>query len=202
VHDFGPVPPERTIHILAQACHSLAEAHEGGLIHRDVKPANIYVCRYGLDWDFVKLLDFGLVKTNAGSEAVGRQLTIAGVIAGTPAYMSPEIGTGNPDVDWRADIYALGAVGYWLVTGQPVFDGSTPMQIVMAHIQKAPVPPSRRTEQKIPAELEEILACRRRTPTTGPRQCRTGQRPGDPSRDPWTQGGDAGGSKRHSASRS
>jgi tRNA A-37 threonylcarbamoyl transferase component Bud32 len=190
VHDFGPVPPERTIHILAQACHSLAEAHEGGLIHRDVKPANIYVCRYGLDWDFVKLLDFGLVKTNAGSEAVGRQLTVAGVVAGTPAYMSPEIGMGNPDVDWRADIYALGAVGYWLLTGQPVFEGSTPMQVVMAHIQKAPLPPSRRTDQKIPGELEEILlACLQKDPNNRPQTMQElGQRlKAIPLENPWTQ---------------
>ncbi len=190
VHDFGPVPPERAIHILAQACHSLAEAHEGGLIHRDVKPANIYVCRYGLDWDFVKLLDFGLVKTNAGSEAAGRQLTVAGVIAGTPAYMSPEIGMGNPDVDWRADIYALGAVGYWLLTGKSVFEGSTPMQIVMAHIQKAPVPPSRRTDQKIPAELEEILlACLQKDPNNRPQTMNElAQRlKAVPLESPWTQ---------------
>jgi serine/threonine-protein kinase len=169
VREFGPVPPERAIQILVQACHSLAEAHEGGLIHRDVKPANIYVCRYGLDWDFVKLLDFGLVKANAGPDALGRQLTMAGVIAGTPAYMSPEIGMGNPDVDWRADIYSLGCVGYWLLTGQTVFEGSTPMQIVMSHIQKAPVPPSRRTDQKIPAGLEEtLLACLQKDPNNRP----------------------------------
>jgi len=169
VSQFGPVPPERAIRILTQACHSLAEAHQGGLIHRDVKPANIYVCRYGLDWDFVKLLDFGLVKRTGVPDEPGRQLTVAGVIAGTPGYMSPEIGQGSPDVDWRADIYALGAVGYWLLTGQPVFEGSTPMQIVMAHIQKPPVPPSRRTDQKIPAELEEILlACLRKDPNDRP----------------------------------
>src|SRR5207247_2233940 len=99
VQEFGPAPAERAVHILVQACHSLAEAHQGGLIHRDVKPANIYVCRYGLDWDFVKVLDFGLVKTTGPAAQDGRQLTVAGLVAGTPAYMPPEIGAGNPDFD-------------------------------------------------------------------------------------------------------
>ncbi|HSS43849.1 MAG TPA: serine/threonine-protein kinase, partial [Thermoanaerobaculia bacterium] len=111
VSEFGPVPPERAIHILLQACHSLGEAHQGGLIHRDVKPANIYVCRYGLDWDFVKLLDFGLVKSAGWTDPKEKQLTMAGVLAGTPGYMSPEMGAGSPDIDWRTDIYALGCVG-------------------------------------------------------------------------------------------
>src|SRR5215471_8823804 len=165
---FGPLPAERAIHVMVQACHSLAEAHQGGLIHRDVKPANIYVCRYGLDWDFVKLLDFGLVKTT-GVPDDRRQLTLAGVIAGTPQYMPPEIGMGNPDIDWRADIYALGCVGYWLLTGQPVFDGATPMQIVMAHVQTAPVPLSQRATQKVPRELEQLLmACLRKDPNDRP----------------------------------
>ncbi len=154
---FGPVPVERAVHILVQACHSLAEAHQGGLIHRDVKPANIYVCRYGLDWDFVKLLDFGLVKSAQAFEE-GRPLTVAGVIAGTPGYMSPEMGLGNPDVDWRADIYALGCVGYWLLTGKPVFDsGGSPVQTLMDHIQKQPPAPSMRTAEAIPPELDAIL---------------------------------------------
>ena len=155
---FGPVPVERAVHILTQASHSLAEAHQGGLIHRDVKPANVYVCRYGLDWDFVKVLDFGLVKNAQLPTEDGKPLTVAGVIAGTPGYMAPEMGLGNPDVDWRADIYALGAVGYWLLTGKPVFDsGSSPMQALMDHIQKSPEAPSERTSQQIPPELDAIL---------------------------------------------
>ncbi len=158
VSKFGPQPPERAIHILTQACHSLAEAHQGGLIHRDVKPANIYVCRYGLDWDFVKLLDFGLVKNAQMPVEGGRPLTVAGVVAGTPGYMAPELGLGNPDVDWRADIYALGCVGYWLLSGKPVFDGaSSPMQTLMDHIQKPPPAVSQRAEGRIPRELDFIL---------------------------------------------
>ncbi|HEY6928700.1 MAG TPA: serine/threonine-protein kinase [Thermoanaerobaculia bacterium] len=169
VTEFGPLPAERAIFILIQACQSLAEAHQGGLIHRDVKPANIYVCRYGLEWDFVKILDFGLVKTAGLTDERGRQLTVAGMIAGTPGYMSPEIGSGSPDVDWRADVYAIGCVAYWLVTGQPVFDGTNPMQIVMAHIQKQPVPPSRRTTIPIPEALEQIiLDCLRKDPNERP----------------------------------
>ena len=158
VSRFGPQPPERAIHILIQACHSLAEAHQGGLIHRDVKPANIYVCRYGIDWDFVKLLDFGLVKNAQVPVETGRPLTVAGVVAGTPGYMAPEMGLGNPDVDWRADIYALGCVGYWLLTGKPVFDGEgSPMKVLMDHIQKQPPAVSQRTQEPIPLELDSIL---------------------------------------------
>ena len=158
VSTFGPLPPERVAQILIQACHSLGEAHQGGLIHRDVKPANIYVCRYGLDWDFVKVLDFGLVKNPQWSAEEKRPLTVSGVIAGTPGYMAPEMGLGNPDVDWRADIYALGCVGYWLLSGKPVFDsGPSPMQSVMDHIQKPAPPVSTRTKQSVPEELDFIL---------------------------------------------
>ena len=167
VHQFGPLPPERAIFLLEQTCHSLGEAHEGGLIHRDVKPANIYVCRYGPDWDFVKLLDFGLVKNPASNDP--SQVTVAGVIAGTPGYMSPEMGLGSPDVDWRTDIYALGCVAYWLVTGHRVFEEGSPMQVLMDHIQKRPEPPSRRLEGHIPAELDRIiLACLEKDPNNRP----------------------------------
>ncbi len=189
VTEFGAVPPERAIDILRQACHSLAEAHQGGLIHRDVKPANVYICRYGLDWDFVKLLDFGLVKAT-GVPDDRRQLTLAGVIAGTPGYMPPEIGMGNPDIDWRADIYALGCVGYWLLTGQQVFEGATPMQVVMAHVQSAPIPISQRASQEIPRELEQLLmSCLRKDPNDRPQ---TMQELGNalqaiPLKTPWTQ---------------
>ena len=170
VSRFGPQPAERAVHILTQACHSLAEAHQGGLIHRDVKPANIYVCRYGLDWDFVKLLDFGLVKNAQIPVEAGRPLTVAGVVAGTPGYMAPEMGLGNPDVDWRADIYALGCVGYWLLSGKPVFDGEgSPMKILMDHIQKPPPAVSQRTREPIPPELDFVLLqCLSKDPNARP----------------------------------
>jgi serine/threonine-protein kinase len=167
VRRFGPVPPERALYLLEQACHSLAEAHEGGLIHRDVKPANIYVCRYGIDWDFVKLLDFGLVK-NPVTDAASH-VTVAGVIAGTPGYMSPEMGLGSPDVDWRTDIYALGCVAYWLVTGRPVFGEGPAVQVLMDHIHKAPTPPSQVAGTPLPAGLERaILACLEKDPANRP----------------------------------
>ncbi len=167
VNRFGPLPPGRAVFLLEQACHSLAEAHEGGLIHRDVKPANIYVCRYGIDWDFVKLLDFGLVK-NPVADGRG-QVTVAGVIAGTPGYMSPEMGLGSPDVDWRTDIYALGCVAYWMVTGHRVFEEGPPMQILMDHIQKEPLAPSRRIESLLPPELDRvILSCLEKDPNNRP----------------------------------
>jgi serine/threonine-protein kinase len=192
VTSFGPTPPERATHLLIQACHSLAEAHQGGLIHRDVKPANIYACRYGLDWDFVKVLDFGLVKNpEQAAEDKGRPLTVAGVIAGTPGYMAPEMGLGKPDVDWRADIYALGCVGYWLLTGKPVFDASaSPIQSVMDHIQKSPELVSARTKAAIPEELDFILLqCLAKEPNERPQtmQDLAESLRRIPFANPWTQ---------------
>jgi eukaryotic-like serine/threonine-protein kinase len=191
VTQFGALPPERAVDILIQACHSLAEAHQGGLIHRDVKPANIYVCRYGLDWDFVKLLDFGLVKNSPLQAERGRPLTVAGVIAGTPGYMAPEMGLGSPDVDWRADIYALGCVGYWLLTAKPVFDlGSSPMQVLMDHIQKQPPSPSERTTAPIPPALDYILLqCLSKDPNDRPQTMQelAENLAGVPLPEPWTQ---------------
>src|SRR5262249_17742079 len=116
---FGPMEPARTVQLLTQICHSLGEAHTLGLVHRDVKPANIFLCRLGPDYDFVKVLDFGLVKhLDAG---VGQGLTVEQTTAGTPAYMAPEIALGRADADGRADLYSLGCVAYFLLTGQPVF---------------------------------------------------------------------------------
>jgi len=186
----GPLPTAEVLRIGLQIAEGLSAIHELGLIHRDVKPANIYVCRYGLELDFVKLLDFGLVKTTGLTDERGHQLTVAGIIAGTPGYMSPEIGSGSPDVDWRADIYALGCVAYWLVTGLPVFEGANPMQVVMAHIHKQPIPPSRRVTTKIPPALEEIiLDCLKKDPNDRPQ---TMQELGEslrqiPLENPWTE---------------
>ena len=120
VEEFGPVNPARTVYLLRQVCHSLGEAHARGLVHRDVKPANILLCRLGPDHDFVKVLDFGLVKHTAA----GRTMTMVsmdGVIVGTPAYMAPESALGQRDVDARTDLYSLGCVAYYMLTGQPVF---------------------------------------------------------------------------------
>ncbi|MDH3458346.1 MAG: serine/threonine protein kinase, partial [Gemmatimonadota bacterium] len=156
VRQFGPVPAERAVHLLRQVCHSLAEAHEHGLIHRDIKPANIYVCRYGRDLDFVKVLDFGLVK-HRGEREDDVKLTAPDVVGGTPGYISPEQVTGDEPIDGRTDIYSLGCVAYWLLTGQLVFRGPTAMRTMVMHLNEEPVPPSQRTEMKIPAALEQII---------------------------------------------
>src|SRR5262245_18705923 len=146
VRKFGPIPAERAIHILRQICHSLAEAHEAGLIHRDIKPANVFVCRYGREVDFIKVLDFGLVKTlrQGGSDNV--TLTAESIVCGTPAYMAPEQAQGLDRDDARSDIYALGCVAYWLLTGQLVFEGKSSIEVLMHHARTQPTPPSQRTE--------------------------------------------------------
>jgi len=155
VERHGPLPAERVVHILLQACDSLAEAHDRGLIHRDVKPANIHLCRMGRQFDYVKVLDFGIVKLPKRDQ--GTRLTMEGVITGTPAFMAPEVILQDSDIDHRADLYALGCVAYWLLVGVPVFEGATPMKVVMAHVNNPPVPPSQRAELQVPGDLEAIV---------------------------------------------
>jgi len=168
VKQYGPIPAERTIHILRQACYSLAEAHARDLVHRDIKPANIFVCRYGLDYDFTKLLDFGLVKHSGEGPTGEVKLTEVGAFAGTPAYVSPESAMGDP-VDGRTDIYSLGCVAYWLLTGRTVFEAATPMQMLIHHVNDEPEPPSSFTELPIPPELDQIvLECLRKDRTQRP----------------------------------
>ena len=168
VKQFGPLPPERAIHLLHQACLSLAEAHERGFTHRDIKPANIYVCHYGIEYDFVKILDFGLVKAAGGIDAVDGTLTAVGTIAGTPAYMSPEAALGR-EVDWRADIYSLACVGYWLLTGHPVFEKGSALEVLMDHARTSPPRLSERSGGPWPEGLEEILfACLQKSPDDRP----------------------------------
>ena len=157
VEKTGPVPAERAIRFLRQACGSLADAHGAGLIHRDVKPANLYACRRGLEYDFVKVLDFGLVKGGVGDNAAATQLTAEGLASGTPAFMAPEMAIGGREIDARADLYGLGCVAYWLVTGQLVFEGPTGVSILVQHAKEPPVPPSRRTEIPLDAEFEGIV---------------------------------------------
>jgi serine/threonine-protein kinase len=160
VRRTGPVPPARAIHLLRQVCHSLSEAESCGLVHRDIKPANIFLCRYGEEFDFVKVLDFGIVKPTQDTTETGMALTREMSIHGTPAYMAPEQAMGDANLDGRADIYATGCVAYWLLTGQPVFDAPTPMGLLLHHTQTPPVPPSARTELPIPEALDRlILSC-------------------------------------------
>ena len=122
-----------------QVCHSLAEAHEAGLVHRDIKPANVYVCRYGREVDFVKVLDFGLVKSHGPQGTTELNLTRDHAVGGTPAFMSPEQVMSDRPLDGRSDIYAVGCLAYWLVTGQLVFTGRAAIEIMMHHAQTVPV---------------------------------------------------------------
>ncbi|HKT61039.1 MAG TPA: serine/threonine-protein kinase [Gemmatimonadales bacterium] len=168
VRRHGPQPPERVVYLLRQVCHSLAEAHERGLVHRDVKPANIYTCRLGREYDFVKVLDFGLVKYDE-DETILDTIKSADVTTGTPAYMAPEMASGADPVDRRADLYALGCVGYWLLTGQMVFEAESALKMLIQHIQAIPVPPSIRTGRPVPLDLEHvIMRCLEKDPTRRP----------------------------------
>jgi serine/threonine-protein kinase len=169
VREFGPVPADRAMFLLRQVCHSLADAHARGMVHRDIKPANIYVCRMGREYDFVKVLDFGLVKVRGRSTGTETLLTGDHTTSGTPAYMAPEIIMGEADVDRRADVYALGCVAYYLLTGCLVFEADTPMRMMLQHAQAKPAPPSQRTELPIPPELDAlVLACLEKNPNDRP----------------------------------
>jgi hypothetical protein len=169
VRRFGPVPPARAVHLLLQLCDSLADAHAVGLVHRDVKPANVYACRKGLKHDFVKLLDFGLVKAAWREDADDTSLTQEGSVPGTPAYLAPEVALGNVEVDGRADLYAVGCVAYWLLTGLRVFEAGTPLQMAVQHAQAIPVPPSRRSGRPVPAPLEAVvMRCLEKDPAARP----------------------------------
>jgi serine/threonine-protein kinase len=167
VKRFGPIPSERVVHLLMQVCDSLEEAHCVGLVHRDIKPANIFACRYGTKRDFAKVLDFGLVKTDRTKDSV-TQLTGEGMASGTPAYMAPEQAL-NERVDARVDLYALGCVAYWLLTGQLVFNSDSSVKMALAHVQSKPEPPSTRTELSVPQALDElVMACLEKNPDARP----------------------------------
>jgi serine/threonine-protein kinase len=165
----GAQPAERVVYLLAQACHSLADAHYHGLIHRDIKPGNLLIARRGYEVDVVKVLDFGLVKGSPSSAGDIRETNEA-ELKGTPAFMAPEAFTGDYPVDARADIYALGCVAYWLLTGKLVFDAPSVMRVVVDHATTAPIPPSERLGAPLPAELEAIvMACLAKGPRERPR---------------------------------
>jgi eukaryotic-like serine/threonine-protein kinase len=169
VRECGPLSTGRIVHILRQVCESLTEAHALGLVHRDIKPANIHVGRVGLHHDFVKVMDFGLVK-EVSSVSIGDSMsTTPGRMAlGTPGYMAPEMALADR-IDGRADIYALGCVAYCLVTGQMVFEAETAFQMILKHLQSAPVPPSQRTNKPVSPDLERlILKCLSKAPMERP----------------------------------
>jgi serine/threonine-protein kinase len=165
VDQYGPLPAGRVISFLEQACESLDEAHDAGLVHRDIKPSNLFVCRVGKRTDFVKVVDFGLVK-DLGA-ATQTTLTLSGT-TGTPAFMSPEQVRGEL-VDARADIYGLGCVAYFLLTGTIVFKKNSGVAAALAHLTERPEPPSRRSELPIPQSLERIvLGCLEKRPEDRP----------------------------------
>jgi len=155
VERYGPMNPGRVAQILIQTAESLEEAHRAGLVHRDIKPRNLFLARLGMQYDFTKVLDFGLVKTSMVTDA--SMVTLDGVATGTPAYLPPEIAMGESKIDGRADLYSLGCVAYYLLTGQLVFNETNPTALALAHVQKQPVPMSERTELPIPPALEMIV---------------------------------------------
>ena len=170
VRQYGPLPAERVVHLLRQVCSSLQDAHVNGLVHRDIKPANIVVSRAGTTFDFAKVLDFGLVKLDTdrkGEDDV--KLTSEGSAGGTPAFMAPEVVLGVADTDHRVDLYALGCVGYWLLSGKLVFAGKSAVEVMFHHAHTPPSRPSSRSELPIPASLEDlVMDCLEKDPTRRP----------------------------------
>jgi len=171
IRQHGPLPAERVVHLLRQVCSALQDAHANGLVHRDIKPANVVVSRAGTTFDFVKVLDFGLVKLDsprrADPDAV--QLSAEDSWSGTPGYMAPEVVVGAADTDHRVDLYALGCVAYWLLTGTMVFEGENAMQVMFQHVQAEPKRPSDRVDLPIPAALEDlVMQCLEKDPARRP----------------------------------
>lgn len=171
----GAQPEERVIHLLEQAAASLGEAHDAGLIHRDIKPGNILVVDRGGIPDLVKVVDFGLVKDvgptsgDAAPRTVEAPLTMANTITGTPLYLAPETLTEPDAIDARADLYALGAVGYWLLTGSHVFSGRSVVEVCGHHLHSAPESPSKRLGSPVSADLEALLmSCLAKKPADRP----------------------------------
>lgn len=171
VERYGPQPEDRVIHILRQICGSLFEAHSLGLVHRDIKPANIMFNRRGSEPDVVKVLDFGLVK--AIDDKKHSELSSANSLTGTPLYMSPEAIQSPQTVDSRSDIYAVGAVGYFLLTGQPVFNATNVVELCQLHVLRTPESPSIRLGKAVSPELEgAIMACLEKSRSKRPQTTR------------------------------
>ncbi|HEV8549595.1 MAG TPA: serine/threonine-protein kinase, partial [Polyangiaceae bacterium] len=163
VAEQGPLSPARTIRVLGQVCGALGELHALGLVHRDIKPANIMLSSRAGESEVAKVVDYGLAR------AVGDDSDETSVISGTPLYLAPEAVTHPASVDARADIYALGAVAYFLLTGQHVFQGNSVVEVLGGHLFEAPVPPSERLAQPLPAALEAlVLRCLAKDPAARP----------------------------------
>ena len=170
VDQWGPVPPARAVHVLLGVCRSLREAHALGLVHRDIKPGNIFLCRSGTDVDHVKVLDFGLVKETARMDV---SLTQTGFITGTPGFMAPEMALGKKEIDGRADLYSLACVGFYLLTGDTVFEKRTPIEVIMDHAKTPPPRPSSKANVEIPEDLEDLLMdCLAKDPNERPESAR------------------------------
>jgi len=170
VERFGPQASERVAHLLQQACLSLGEAHERNFVHRDIKPANIFSCLVGGERDFVKVLDFGLVFDRHPTQ---EELEDEKRFVGTPSVMAPEMVRFQAPVDARADIYALGCVGYWLLTGKRVFDASTRHDMLVMHAHQKPILPSRRADVKVHEGLEAlVMQCLEKNPNRRPQTAR------------------------------
>jgi DNA-binding NtrC family response regulator len=173
VNRFGPQASERVIVLMQQACRSLAEAHEHDLVHRDIKPANLFVACLGNEYDYVKVLDFGIVKDQLGSEGHDTQgstlLSAPNLVKGTPAFMSPEAFLGEHPIDGRADLYSLACTAYWALTGRLVFQANTPAQMLLHHVQTRPALPSEVSELPFPKGLETVLMqCLEKDPAKRP----------------------------------
>ena len=161
----GPMAPERVAHLMGQACWSLAEAHAAGLVHRDVKPANLYLCRLGAQPDVLKVLDFGMVTAPTGD--VSPELSQAGGVYGTPAFMAPEQ-LRNSALDGRSDLYGLGCTAFYLLTGRQVFEATSAPMMMMHHLRSPPVAPSTLVAA-VPPELDAvILECLEKDPAGRP----------------------------------
>jgi serine/threonine-protein kinase len=168
IERYGPIAPARAVHLLVQVCDSLAEAHGLGQVHRDVKPANLFLCKVGLAFDVIKVLDFGLV-TRAGSEETRDARLQEEGMAGTPAYMAPEQVLAVTSIDERADLYSLGCVAYWMLSGHTLFDIERPLAMAVAHVKAPPMPLSRRSEMPIPKDLEAVvMQCLEKEPSRRP----------------------------------
>jgi len=168
VDRFGPLPSERADHFLQQALSALQEMHGLGLVHRDIKPANLHVSQDAPCPDFLKVTDLGLVKPPRGATVEHQVMQANGRIVGTPAYIAPEIVVGEPG-DERTDIYSLGCVAYWLLTGRTVFEADSVQQMLRHHVQDDPIPPSQRTELSVPPRLEQlVLSCLEKDPGRRP----------------------------------
>jgi eukaryotic-like serine/threonine-protein kinase len=152
----GPLEPGRAVHLLRQLCGALAEAHAAGMVHRDLKPGNVIVAALGGQRDVAKLLDFGLVQDLSATES-GERLTQAGVVMGTPAYMCPEQAGGSSAVDARGDVYSLGAVAFFMLTGHPPFARATVGEYLTAHLTQ-PAPDVRTLRADVPADLAAVVA--------------------------------------------